>query len=112
MKNKEQVLTAIASILSADYWKTSYKIAEELKGFNLAPKDIRILLRRNADIEMRKARGYRLRSQSLDAVDRAIAQAIKKGENLGSVAHKFTMSRQAVNYRKQRLLKTINAKQK
>lgn len=112
MNNKDQILTAIASILSADYWKNSYEIADELKEFNLEPKDVRILLRRHADIEMRKARGYRLRSQKLDEIDRAIFDAVKNGEKLSTVSSRFNLTRQAVSYRKQSLFKRMRAKQK
>lgn len=106
MKNKEQVLTAIATILSADYWKTSQQIADELRSRHnqdYSADQIRRLLRKYAFIEKRKLLGYRLNSGKPDLIDQDILRLINAGENLGPVSRKFKITRQAVHQRKQKL---------
>lgn len=103
----DQLLTAIASILSADYWKTSQEIVDELRSQHSIEcniSQIRRLLFRQPFVESRKCLGYRLSSKNPDLIDKTILRSLKKGVSTASVAKKFKISRQAAHQRKQRLL--------
>lgn len=106
--NREKLLDAIASVLSVDHWKTSTEISDELRSrysFDLSLQQIRRLLRKQDFVERKKFCGYRSKSRKPDYLDQAILISIKANLNGASVAKKFKVSRQAINQRKQKLLK-------
>lgn len=112
MKNKEQILTAIATtILSSEKWKSSKVIADELRsqGYDLNPQQVQRLLFRQPNVVSRQQFGYRL--PFVDPIDTAILRSLKKGKtNISSIAKEFGISRAAIHKRKEKLSnKSINA---